>query len=320
MSRTTEDADVDDVIVGLEQPVKRLPCRLLYGADGAELFERITETEDYYLTRSELALLAETLPTIARAVGPRSRVIEPGSGSAKKTRALLSALDSPAIYVPIDVASAQLGSSVAALRAEYPALEIVPVTADFTRPITLPAARGPFARTLVFFPGSTIGNFEPQEARRFLSGLTSMAGESALLLLGADSNNDPSELIRAYDDRDGWTAAFNRNVLAVLNATHGVTFEPGHFDHRAVWNADHSRVEMHLVSRCDQSVEVLGKRFTIDCGEHIVTEYCYKHTPSTLQTILSASGWSVQNVFVDTRQRMRLWLATVKYCARTSLP
>jgi L-histidine Nalpha-methyltransferase len=300
----------DDVIIGLNQPIKRLPSRLLYEADGARLFERITEVHDYYLTRSELALLAEALPIVSRVVGPQARAIEPGSGSARKTRVLLSALDSPAIYVPIDIAAEQLVGCAAALRAEYPGLEVLPVIADFTRAIVLPSPSRAFGKTLVFFPGSTIGNFEPDDARSFLSRFATAVGDEALLLLGADSNSDHADLLRAYDDRDGQTAAFNLNALTVLNTTHGATFELDRFEHRAFWDVDRSRIEMHLVSRCDQVVEISGRRLTISRGEHIVTEHCYKYAPSALEEILRDSGWIVRHVFVDAEQRMRLWLAT----------
>ena len=297
------------VLDGLAQPVKRLPCQLLYGGVGAQLFEDVTEAKDYYLSRAETKLLAEAVPAIAPVVGPRARVIEPGCGSARKTRILLSGLDSPAIYVPIDIAQEQLAASAAVLRAEHPELVVTPVTADFTQMISLPPLHGGVGKTLVFFPGSTIGNFEPYAARDLMARFERMAGRRALLLLGADSNNEPSELCRAYDDSEGKTAAFNMNVLAFLNDRFGATFSMEQFEHRAIWNAPLSRIEMHLVSRCRQVVEVSGRRFRIDRGEHIITEHCYKHSPSVLARILQDSGWTVRGTFVDTEQRMRLWLA-----------
>jgi dimethylhistidine N-methyltransferase len=308
-----------EVITGLAQPIKRLPCRLLYGGIGTKLFEDITQTEDYYLTRSELALLTKTLPGVARVVGPQARVIEPGSGSASKIRLLISALDAPAMYVPIDIAKEQLVESAATLRAEYPELTVMPMIADFTREIAMPSTICPFGKTLVFFPGSTIGNFEPEEARRFLSRLATMAGEGALLLLGADSNANSSELLRAYDDRNGITAAFNLNVLTVLNAVLKATFNLEHFAHRAFWNADRSRIEMHLVSKRDQEFEVFGRRFTLNDGEHIVTEHCYKHAPSALKGILHDSGWIVRDVFADPERRMRLWFAAARSAKKAIL-
>ncbi len=300
----------DDVIAGLQAPIKYLPCRLLYDARGAELFERITEVEDYYLTRAELALLDAKLPAIARAVGPDARVIEPGSGAGRKTRMLLAALERPASYVPIDISADQLADNAAALRAEFPGLEVLPVLGDYTEPVALPTSTRAAGRTIIFFPGSTIGNFEPDDARRFLARLAVLAGPGAMLLLGADGNANRDELLRAYDDSDGVTAAFDLNVLAHVNATHGASFDLSQFMHRAVWNAARSRIEMHLVSRRRQVVVVAGKQFELERGEPIVTEHCYKHAPAALEAILRDGGWRVDETFVDSARRMRLWLAT----------
>ncbi|HTL31705.1 MAG TPA: L-histidine N(alpha)-methyltransferase [Kofleriaceae bacterium] len=299
----------DDVLAGLRAPIKRLPCRLLYDARGAELFERITAVDDYYLTRSELALLDEHLPAIAKLVGPAARVIEPGSGAGRKTRMLLAALDGPATYMPIDVAAEQLAETAAALRDTFPDLEVLPVVGDYTAPLALPPATRATRRTLVFFPGSTIGNFEPDEARRFLVRLRNDAGEGAMLLLGADGNTRRDELLRAYDDSEGVTAAFDLNVLSHVNATYHANFDRDQFMHRAVWNASRSRIEMHLVSRRKQTVTVAGERFELDRGEPIVTEHCYKHPPEVLEAILRDSGWHTTQQFVDAACRMRLWLA-----------
>ena len=300
----------DDVLAGLRASIKRLPCRLLYDAQGAELFERITAVDDYYLTRSELALLDEHLPAIASLVGPAARVIEPGSGAGRKTRMLLDALERPATYMPIDVAAEQLADTTAKLRDAFPALEILPVLGDYTAPLTLPSSARENQRTLVFFPGSTIGNFEPNDARRFLTRLRTAAGPGAMLLLGADGNTRRDELLRAYDDSEGVTAAFDLNVLAHLNATYRANFDLDQFMHRAVWNAARSRIEMHLVSRRKQTVVVAGERFDLDRGEHIVTEHCYKHPPALLEAILRDSGWHTTQQFVDSARRMRLWLAS----------
>ncbi|MDX2092585.1 MAG: L-histidine N(alpha)-methyltransferase [Kofleriaceae bacterium] len=305
------DAEIDEVLCGLGASIKHLPCKLLYDAKGAALFERITGVEDYYLTRAELALLEAKLPAIAAIVGPHARVIEPGSGAGRKTRMLLEALDRPATYIPIDVAEEQLGDTAAVLREAFPALEVVPVLGDYTQALALPATTRAIGRTVVFFPGSTIGNFEPEEARRFLARLARLAGPDALLLLGADSNGNREELLRAYDDREGVTAAFDLNVLAHVNATHDANFDLAQFMHRAVWNAARSRIEMHLVSKCRQTVIVRGRAFRFERGEPIVTEHCYKHAPALLEAILRDAGWCTTETFIDDERRMRLWLATV---------
>jgi L-histidine N-alpha-methyltransferase len=299
----------DDVLEGLRAPRKRLPCRLLYDARGAELFEQICTLDEYYVTRDELALLERVLPDIAAAIGGGARVIEPGSGGGRKTRMLLSALDRPAGYVPIDVSAEQLADNAAALRTEYPGLEIQPVCGDYNQPIELPAPGRPPSRTLVFFPGSTIGNFEPPDARRFLDRLGELAGPGGMILLGADSNADSEALLRAYDDAAGVTAAFDLNVLAHVNRTHGANFDPRAFMHRAVWNAAHSRIEMHLVSLRRQTFRVAGTPIRFERGEAIVTEHCYKHPPERIAALLADAGWTLHQVFPGAHDRLRLWLA-----------
>jgi L-histidine Nalpha-methyltransferase len=298
----------DDVLAGLRAPRKHLPCRLLYDARGAELFEQICTLDEYYPYRSELALLDHHLPAIATAIGPAARVIEPGSGAGRKTRMLLAALNHPSIYIPIDVSAEQLADTARILRAEFAGLEVLPITADYTTAFQLPATRAT-GRTLVFFPGSTIGNFEPDEARAFLARFATLAGPGAALVLGTDSNRDADQLLRAYDDAPGVTAAFDLNVLAHLNRSHAATFDLGAFLHRAVWDAPRSRVEMHLVSRRRQRVEVAGETICFERGEPIVTEHCYKHSPDTITALLADAGWHVRQIFPDPDSRMRLWLA-----------
>jgi dimethylhistidine N-methyltransferase len=303
------DLEDDDVLAGLRAPRKRLPCRLLYDLRGSQLFERICTLSDYYPTRAELALLAVHLAELAGDIGARARVIEPGSGAGLKTRMLLAALDAPTSYVPIDISREQLEATADAMRAELPRLAVQPVHGDYTAPLELPAAPRPAARTLVFFPGSTLGNFEPDAARDFLARMRVLAGANGALLLGTDSNHDPVSLLRAYDDVEGVTAAFDLNVLAHVNRTHDATFALERFAHRAIWRRDRARIEMHLASRCVQYVHVAGEQFHFACGESIVTEHCYKHDPVTLSAMLSASGWRVGRVLVDHEQRVRLWLA-----------
>jgi L-histidine N-alpha-methyltransferase len=294
----------DDVLAGLRAPRKHLPCRLLYDARGAELFEQICTLDDYYPTRNELALLEAHLPEIAAAVGPDARVIEPGSGAGVKTRMLLAALDRPAAYVPIDVSGEQLAETARTLQELFPGLAVHPIHGDYTRDIAVPAYAG---RTLVFFPGSTIGNFEPADAQRFLA---RFASPGAMLLVGADSNADPESLLRAYDDLDGVTAEFDLNVLVHLGRTHAATFDPATFVHRATWDPASRRVEMHLVSRRRQVVEVAGETIQFERGEPIVTEHCYKHAPETFARMLDTAGWRVQRTYADPHGRMRLWLAS----------
>jgi dimethylhistidine N-methyltransferase len=296
-----------DILAGLLARPKRLPCWLLYDDRGAELFERITCLDDYYPTRIELRLLDECLPKIAAEVGPMARVIEPGSGAGIKTKRLVRALERPAGYVGIDVSRTALERTARMLRAEHPALEIHAIAADFTHPFTLPPPGRSTNRALVFFPGSTIGNFEPREAIAFLDRLRRAAGANSRLLLGADGTRDPSVVVRAYDDHEGVTAEFNKNVLAHLNRTQGTAFDLEAFAHRAIWNERCSRIEMHLVARREQRVQLAGHVVVIAAGESIVTEYSYKHELLAMRSIVLAAGWQVRELFTGKEQPMRLW-------------
>ena len=307
----TAAADEDDVLDGLRALPKRLPCRMLYDETGAMLFEQICTLDAYYPTRTELALLRENLPAIAQYVGPHARVIEPGSGEGLKTRELLHALETPSCYVPIDVAREQLATTAAVLSADFTGLDVQPVVADYMQPFELPQPRHACQRTLVFFPGSTIGNFDPAEARRFLTTCAGLAGPRGALLLGADSTRDPAALLRAYDDEHGVTAAFNKNVLAHVSRVHDATFELDAFEHRAVWNEAASRVEMHLVSTRQQLVRVGHELISLHAGEPIVTEHCYKHTAHALQALLASAGWRSRQIFTASEFPMRLWLCEV---------
>lgn len=298
----------NDVLAGLLVQPRRLPCRLLYDERGAELFDQITCLDDYYPTRVELRRLDECLPRIADEVGVAARVIEPGSGAGIKTKRLLRALDQPASYIGIDVARDALEYSAQVLRAEHPTLDVHPIVADFTRPFTLPAPRRPVGRTLVFFPGSTIGNFEPHEAVAFLALLLRSAGSSGRLVLGADGTRDRATLERAYNDREGVTAEFNLNVLAHLNRTRHTDFDLSAYEHRAIWNERHSRIEMRLVATRAQRIHLDGHVIDLPAGDHIITEYSYKHELHAMRGILAAAGWHVRDVFTGKEQPMRLWL------------
>jgi dimethylhistidine N-methyltransferase len=297
----------DEVLAALRERPKRLPCRLLYDATGSELFEQITGVDDYYPTRVEYRLLDDILPLVAEDTGPGARVIEPGAGAGCKTRRLLRALVDPAAYVGIDVSREILAETHRTLTRELPGVDVQTIAADFTRPFTMPAPRRAIGKTLVFFPGSTIGNFEPFDAIVFLAGMQRIAGAEGRLLLGADSTHDPAALVRAYDDLDGVTAQFNLNVLDHLNRTRGAQFDLSAFRHRAVWNQRHSRVEMHLVSLRDQRVDIGGATIDLAKGEPIVTEHCYKHSLPALRSMLHAAGWEARQVLTGKEQPMRLW-------------
>lgn len=299
----------DDVLAGLASARKQLPSRLLFDDAGSDLYDQLAELDAYYPGWAEYALIRDHASPIARHVGPRARVVELGNATCgHQTRALLRALDQPVSYLPIAACHAHLERGAARLRADLPDIEVVPASADFTQPFALPSSQHAWRTTLVVLPAALIGTFEPGAARSFLAMLAKVAGPDRLLLVGADATRDPALLARAYDDEHGVAAAFDKNVLAHLNRTRAATFDLDAFEHRAVWNAAASRVELQLVSRVRQTVRIDGASITLAPGEPITTEYCYKHTPEATQALLGAGGWRPRQVFTSTRVPYRLWL------------
>jgi len=292
-----------EVWAGLARPRKSLPCKYLYDARGSALFERICELPEYYPTRTELEIMEAHADEMARRLGARCLLVEYGSGNSRKTRLLLDRLEAPAGYVPIDISRDALGASAGALAAAYPQLEVLPVCADYTEPLELPVPQRPVARRGVYFPGSTIGNFTPAEAQRFLARMARVAGATGAMLIGVDLRKDRATLERAYDDASGVTAAFDLNLLARLNRELGANFALDRFRHRAVWNDAAGRVEMHLVSRADQEVSVAGRRFRLAAGESIHTENSYKYTLEQFARIAAVAGLRVEQVWTDARRR-----------------
>ncbi len=291
-----------EILRGLGRRQKALPCKLFYDARGSELFERICELEEYYPTRTELGILEAHAEEMAGALGTGVTLIEFGSGASIKTRLLLDALEAPRAYVPIDISESALLASSMALSAAYPALTVRPVCADYTAPLDLPAvAHTP--PVAAFFPGSTIGNFEPDAAVEFLRRVHDNVGQGGKLVIGVDLKKDPKVLEAAYDDREGVTAAFNLNMLGVLNRDHAAHFQLESFGHRAVWNERAGRIEMHLVSQRRQSVLVDTTLVRFEPGEHIVTEHCYKYDLDQFRNLAHASGFEVERVFTDSAQR-----------------
>ena len=292
-----------DVVEGLARPRKSIPCTWLYDHLGSALFERITEVAEYYPTRAETMLLEHCAAEIACAAGPGVTVVELGSGSSRKTPLLLQALDRPAGYVPIDISAQFLAESLPPMRARFPALPITPVVADFTQLTQLPRTKAKGGRRLVFFPGSTIGNFTPDAAMALLTRMARAAGPNAMLVVGADATQDPAVLIPAYDDSRGVTAAFNKNLLARINRELDANFSLTAFKHEARWNADEQRVEMHLVSRYTQSVAVLGRPVHFAMGESIHTENAYKHGLLKFRSMAARSGWEQTQLWTGGQSR-----------------
>jgi dimethylhistidine N-methyltransferase len=293
---------LQDVINGLRQPQKQLPCKYFYDQAGSALFERITDLDEYYLTRTERAIMDRHVSEMAARIGPRCLLIEYGSGSSTKTRLLLDHLADPVAYVPIDISVATLRRSAAKLAAEYPALEVLPLDADFTRPLVLPVPRRSPSRRVVYFPGSTIGNFAPAEAVLLLQHTAELCGPGGGLLLGADLRKDRHVLEAAYDDTQGVTAEFNYNLLVRINRELGADFVLPQFAHRASYNADEGRIEMHLVSHVDQQVHVGGEVFAFAAGESIHTENSYKYSLEQLHDLGDAAGFDAVRDWLDERQ------------------
>ena len=255
---------------------------------------------EYYLTRLEVSVLQSRLPEIAASLGPDLCVIEPGSGTSVKTRMLLGSLEHPAAYVPVDVACEHLEAAAGVLRREFDGLEVHPICADFTQPFSVPEGVL-FDNRMIYFPGSTIGNFDRHEAIRLLSNLRRIA-RGGSLLIGVDMAKDPRLLLAAYDDAARVTAAFNLNALEHLNRRLGTDFDPAGFRHRAVWNAAESRIEMHLVSRRRQLVRLGDAFVSFAEGEPLVSEYSHKYTPEMFRVQARAAGWDVAQVWTDPRE------------------
>lgn len=283
-----------DVLQGLSRPQKTLPCAWLYDMRGSELFVEITGLEEYYPTRSEIGILKRSAGEIAKQIGPHAAVVEFGSGSSHKTPLLLGALESPAMYVPLDISADFLYESIKPLQAQFAGVRFEPVVADFSKSEDLRQLRkllpaeGP---KVGFFPGSTIGNFTPPEATRFLRHAADALGPDALMLIGVDSTTDPAVLVPAYDDARKVTAAFNLNLLVRINRELRGSFRLGDFRHEARFNAEQSRIEMHLVSLVDQEVWAHGKPFRFKAGETIHTENSYKYSEQKFAQLCAAAGW-----------------------------
>ncbi len=287
-----------DVVVGLSSRPKRLSPKYFYDEIGAQLFEEITQLAEYYPTRSELSILERHAPDIAKFIPPDAALIEFGSGSTRKARLLLDAAPAVTAYVPVDISSEMLQQEAAELRRDYPHLTVLPVEADFTKPFQLPRGIALSSR-VGFFPGSTIGNFEPHAAASFLRHAAAMLGAQSTLIIGVDLVKDVHVLNAAYDDAAGVTARFNLNLLTRINRELGGNFDLGTFCHQAFYNTERRRIEMHLASRTRQKVKVAGRSFDFRAGETIHTENSYKYTPESFGAMARGSGWSPVATWTD---------------------
>lgn len=286
--QTVADTDLmrEEVIEGLRRDQKMVPSKYFYDERGSRLFEQITRLEEYYPTRAELDIMKRHGAEMADLIGPGSTVIEFGSGSSKKTRYLLSELMEPAGYVPVDISADFLMEQAEKLRREFPKIPIEPLAADYTHPFSLSGEMNG-SKKVIFFPGSTVGNFRQGDAKHFLLGSADLLGSKGGLLIGVDMKKDPAVLNRAYNDSKGITAQFNKNLLHRLNRELDADFKPEAFRHHAFYNEEEGRIEMHLVSKADQSVEVAGEPIHFSKDETIHTENSYKYSPDEFQELIS---------------------------------
>ncbi|WP_397546220.1 L-histidine N(alpha)-methyltransferase [Rhodothermus marinus] len=309
----TPDTDTfrEDVLQGLAQRPRRLSPKYFYDARGSALFEQICELEVYYLTRTELKILEKYGAEIARHLGPEIALVEYGSGSSRKTRLLLNQLETPVVYVPVDISRSALKQAMRALQRHYPTLCIRPVCADYTRPFPLPEVSKKARRRIGFFPGSTIGNFEPEEALQFLKQIARQCGPEGGLVIGVDLQKDPAVLEAAYNDPEGVTAAFNKNLLVRINRELGGTFDLANFVHHAFYNRAAGRIEMHLVCQKSCQVKVAGRLFSFAAGESIHTENSYKYTLEGFAQLLREAGFRVRQVWIDPKRYFSVQYAEV---------
>jgi dimethylhistidine N-methyltransferase len=296
---TGEASDFEAAVIkGLSRPRKSLPCRFFYDARGSELFEDITKLPEYYPTRTEIAILEAHAAEMTKTVFERAVLVEFGSGSSRKTEILLKNLRDLASYVPIDVSQSALCDAKRRLVERFPALIVRPIVGDFARPVTLPEDLIE-APKLGFFPGSTIGNFSPAATGRLLGTMRDMLSPEGRLIIGVDLKKDARALVRAYDDAEGVTAAFNLNLLARINRELEGSFDLDGFRHEAIYDPREGRIEMHIVSLKRQTASARGRGFRFEPGETIHTENSYKYSIGQFQNIARAAGWAPGRVWLD---------------------
>ena len=289
---------LDDVLRGLSQPQKMLPSKYFYDERGSELFEEITTLPEYYPTRTEKKILQDNIDEIVSCIGKRSVIVEPGSGSSSKTRLLLDHAKELSAYVPVEISEDYLMKTVNDLKQEYPELLIKPVCADYTSPFQIPEIDRDFDYFVVFYPGSTIGNFKPEKAKEFLGVMAGLLVTGGSMLIGVDLKKDRDVLEAAYNDEQGITAEFNKNILVRLNRELDVNFDVSQFHHHAFWNKKEGRIEMHLMSQASQEVKVDDHRFSFEKNESIHTENSYKYALSEFKDLVS-DWFEVEKVWTD---------------------
>ena len=311
MNAAMETSELDEIIDGLKQPEKMISPKYFYDERGSQLFEAITALPEYYPTETELGIMRDHVDEMATLFGKQASLIEFGSGSSLKTRILLENLDELAVYVPVDISQELLLESAVQLRDEFPNIEIMPVIADFTRQFALPNPTIMPKRNVVYFPGSTIGNFTHDAAQELLRVMHHEAGEDGALLIGVDLQKDPALIERAYNDSAGVTAEFNLNMLRHLNREFDSDFDLDAWSHHAHYNRDEGRIELRLISAHEQTVNVGPEVISVSAGEGILTEYSHKYTLEGFAAMAEAAGFRVARVWTDAEK-----LFSVQYCVR----
>ncbi|NGP75334.1 L-histidine N(alpha)-methyltransferase [Balneolaceae bacterium YR4-1] len=291
----------EEVIEGLRRPQKMIPSKFFYDERGSELFDEITRLDEYYPTRTETRILEENIEEIAGAVGEQSVIVELGSGNSTKTRLLLDHMADISAYVPVDISEEYLMKTVRMLKKEYPDLSIKPVCADYTKPFQIPPIAKPFEYYVIFYPGSTIGNFRPEKARLFLKTISKLLVPGGGMLIGVDLKKDRETLEAAYNDSRCVTAEFNLNMLVRMNRELNADFDVDEFEHLAFYNEEKGRIEMHLVSRQKQEVHLQDEVISIDEGETIHTENSYKYSLEEFRELVK-EWFEVQKVWTDEKE------------------
>jgi dimethylhistidine N-methyltransferase len=291
-----------EVLIGLRKPQKELPSKYFYDERGSQLFERICELKEYYITSIEASIMRAHIKEVVELIGPHVLVIEHGCGNCEKVRFLMNHLHDPVAFIPIDISKEQLLKVAKELDSIYPQLQILPVCADYTSNFELPIPKQDSKRTVVYFPGSTISNFDPIPAKHFLEHVANLCGSDGALLIGVDLKKDPAVFHNAYNDSEGLTAAFNLNLLERINRELGCDFQPDAFEHYAFYNPRESRIEMHLISQKNQVVHIDRETISFARGESIWTESSYKYNLDEFEQVAAAAGFRVERVWVDERQ------------------
>ncbi len=292
-----------DVLRGLSANPKWLPCKHFYNERGSQLFDKICELDEYYLTRTEQRIMERSAGAMGEQIGPGVMLVEYGSGSSHKTRILLDHLPDPVAYVPVDISARHLGKAASRIAAEYPHLEVLPVCADFTKPFPLPNSQRDRTHAAVYFPGSTIGNLLPAQAEALLAQVARLCGHAGGLLIGVDLQKDRAVLEAAYNDRHGVTSAFNLNLLHRIDRELvDSEIDVDQFEHHAFYNEVRGRIEIYLRSRCEQTVQIEEREFAFAAGELVHTEYSHKYTIDGFAKLALKAGLTLRKAWTDERE------------------